>query len=156
MSRVFWGFCCCVLGGFFWLFVGGFSSRLKHFHSNRDVTFTGEGLQNFDPCSTLISLKGKGSLASHTYYDTLHLIIWSYPRTKVCLRMQGEHIHRLLKCAQLNLPNNVHVLYVVDTCIINPIYINIKYYNLHGIEYINNSILSTMDCIIFLKRLIFI
>ena len=71
--------------GFSWLFVGGFSSRLKHFHSNRDVTFTGEGLQNFDPCWALISLKGKGSLASHTYYDTLHLIICSYPRTKACL-----------------------------------------------------------------------
>ena len=63
--------------------------------------------------------------------------------------MQGEHIHRLLKCAELILPNtsNVHVLYIVD--IINPIYINIKYNNLHGIGYINISILSTMDCVIF-------
>ena len=57
------------------LFVWGFSSHLRIFHSYGDVTITGEGLQILTYAQHLWPFSSEGSLACHTYCDTAHPFI---------------------------------------------------------------------------------
>ena len=52
-----------------------FSSHSKIFHSLRDVTTAGEGLQILTIARRLRPLSSEGSLVCHTYYDTGHSFI---------------------------------------------------------------------------------
>ena len=54
------------------LFVLGFSSHSRIFHSYRDITMAGEGLQILTCAQHSWPLSSKGSLACHTYWDTWH------------------------------------------------------------------------------------
>ena len=53
----------------------GFLSHSRIFHSYKDVTMTGEGLQILTYARCLWSLSSEGSLVCHTYYDTGHPLI---------------------------------------------------------------------------------
>ena len=59
------------------LFLGGFTSHLKIFHSYDDITITGEGFQILTLYLSLNiwPLSSEGSLTYHTYYDTEHPLI---------------------------------------------------------------------------------
>ena len=59
----------------FSLFVCGFSSNFRIFHTYGDVTITGEGLQIFTYARHLWPLSREGSLACHTYCDKSHLFL---------------------------------------------------------------------------------
>ena len=65
---IFWLLGCLV-------FVWCFSSHSIIFHSYRDVTITGEGLQILTYAGHSWSLSSEGSLAFHTYCDTGHPFI---------------------------------------------------------------------------------
>ena len=54
------------------LFVWGFSSHSKFFHSDGDVTITGEGVQILTYDRHSWPLRSEGSLGCHTYCDTGH------------------------------------------------------------------------------------
>ena len=64
-----------VLYSLFVMFVWGFSSHSKIFHSYGDVTIIGEGLQILTYARHLRPLNSEGSLACHTYCDTGHPFI---------------------------------------------------------------------------------
>jgi hypothetical protein len=55
-----------------WLIIYCFTSRSRIFHLYKDVTITGEGLQNLDLKYARRSrpLSREGSLSCHTYFDT--------------------------------------------------------------------------------------
>ena len=57
------------------LFVWGFSSNSRIFHSQGDVTNSGDGLQMLTYARHLRPSSRKGSLAKHTYCDTGHPLI---------------------------------------------------------------------------------
>ena len=57
------------------LFVWGFSSNSRIFHSYGDVTFTGKGLQILTYARHLWLFSKQGSLACHIYCDTGHPFI---------------------------------------------------------------------------------
>ena len=59
----------------FSLFVCGFSSNLRIFHTYGDVTITGEGLQILTYARHLWPLSREGSLACHNYCDKSHLFL---------------------------------------------------------------------------------
>ena len=84
------GFVCL----FVWLFVCGFMSHSRTFHSNREVTITGEGLQIFIYTRYLRPLSSEGYLACRTYCDTQVIRVWwSSPRTRdirTCCRALGR------------------------------------------------------------------
>ena len=52
------------------LFVRGFTSHSRIFHSHGDVTITSEGLQILTYARHSGPLSREGSLACHTYFDT--------------------------------------------------------------------------------------
>ena len=62
-------------GTWIFLFVWGFSSHSRIFHSCGDVTITGEGLQILIYARHSRPLSSEGSLPCHTYYDTGHPFI---------------------------------------------------------------------------------
>ena len=64
--------CVFIFFVFFVLEFWSFSSHSRIFHSFRDVTIAGEGLQNFTYARHSWPLSSEGSLACHTYYDTGH------------------------------------------------------------------------------------
>ena len=57
------------------LFVCGFSSHSRIFHSHGDVSIAGEGLQILTYARHSWPLSSERSLACHTYYDTGHPFI---------------------------------------------------------------------------------
>ena len=59
-----------ILSVFVYLFVYGFSSHLRNFHSYGDVAIAGEGLQILTCARNSWPLSCEGSLASHTYCNT--------------------------------------------------------------------------------------
>ena len=64
----------CIVGDstFVCLFVRGFSSNSKYFHTFEDAIIADEGLKIFTYAWHLWPLSSEGSLAYHTYYDTGH------------------------------------------------------------------------------------
>ena len=57
------------------MFVWGFASHSRIFHSYGNVTIAGEGLEILTYARHSWSLSSEGSLAWHTYYDTGHPFI---------------------------------------------------------------------------------
>ena len=57
------------------LFVSGFSSHSRFFHSDGDVTIAGEGLQILTYARHSWPLSSEGSLAYQTYCDTVHSLV---------------------------------------------------------------------------------
>ena len=62
----------------FSLFVCGFSSHLRIFHTYGDVTISGEGLQILTYARHLWPLSSEGSLACHTYCDSCYPYLLLY------------------------------------------------------------------------------
>ena len=60
----------CTLGFFLCLFVWGFSSNSRIFHSCGDVTIAGEGLHILTYARYLWPMSSDGSLACHTFSNT--------------------------------------------------------------------------------------
>ena len=62
-----------------WMFVCGFSSHSRIFHSYGDVTISGEGLQFLIYARHSWPLSSEGSLSCHTYCARGHPFSWSSP-----------------------------------------------------------------------------
>ena len=66
----------------FSLFIWGFSSHSRIFHSYGDVTITSEGLQLLTYAQHSWPLSSEGSLACHTTVTPGICLYWSSPRTR--------------------------------------------------------------------------
>ena len=67
---------------FVFFFVWSLSSHSRVFHSNGDVTITGERLQILTNVRRSWPLSNEDNLGCHTYCDTGHSFIWSSSRTR--------------------------------------------------------------------------
>ena len=71
-------FCECLFVSQFW----EFSSHSRIFHSYGNVTITGEGLHILTCARNSWPLSSEGSLACHTYCDTVIHLYWSSSKTR--------------------------------------------------------------------------
>ena len=88
---------CVVFGFLVCFFVWSLSSHSRVFHSNGDVTITGERLKILTNVRRSWPLSNEDNLACHTYCDTGHSFIWSSSRTRethICCRefISGDYI----------------------------------------------------------------
>ena len=77
----------------FSLFVCGFSSHLRIFHTYGDVTISGEGMQILTYARHLWPLSSEGSLACHTYCDSCYPYLLLYLCTET-----SPNFFKIMQC----------------------------------------------------------